>query len=89
MLLEKDVIYTPFSVDDTQTLQLKNQIKQYPFYTRVYSGVHAPFRMAFKLPSTVTVPISYLDITAPFMILDDFDGITPFAATPVFECYIK
>lgn len=84
LLLEKKVTYTPFSVATTQSLQLRDQVKQYPFYTRVYSDVHAPFRMAFKMPATVTVPLSYINDLTTFMILDDFDGVATFAATQLF-----
>ena len=70
LLIEKDVIYTPFSVGATQALQLRNQIKQYPFYTRFYSDVHAPVRMAFKLAPSVSAPLSYVNDATTFMILD-------------------
>ncbi len=88
LLIEKDVTYTPFSVAGTQVLQLRNQIKQYPFYTRFYSDVHAPFRMGFKLAPTVTSPLDYLSFLPNFMVLDDFNGIADFPSMP-FECYIK
>ncbi len=88
LLIEKDVTYTPFSVAATQVLQLREQIKQYPFYTRFYSDVHAPFRMGFKLAPTVTSALDYANYLTTFMILDDFDGIADYPSMP-FECYIR
>ena len=85
LLLKKQVIYTPFTVDATlHTLQQRDQIKQYPFYTRYYSDVAAPFRMAFKMPTSLTVPLSYLDLTPTFMILDEFDAITATGTNQIF-----
>jgi hypothetical protein len=89
LLILKDVTYTPFSINSpAQVLQLRDQVKMYPFYTRFYSDVHAPFRMAFKLATTVSAPLTYANYLTTFMILDDFDGITDFPLMP-FECYIK
>jgi hypothetical protein len=60
----------------------------YPFYTRFYSDVHAPFRMGFKLASSLSAPLSYVNSATTFMILDNFDGILEFPTNP-YECYIK
>lgn len=90
LLIESDYTYTPFSLTAGKLLQSRNQMRQYPFYTRFYSDAYAPFRMAFKFPPTMTLPISYLNDLTTFMILDDFDAIAPFAAVPqIFECYLK
>lgn len=61
LLIQKDYTYTPTSLTAGKILQSRNQIRQYPFYTRLYSDVYAPFRMAFKFPTTMTLPISYLN----------------------------
>lgn len=88
LLIKNAVTYTPFLVAASQALQLRNQVKMYPFYTRFYSDVHAPFRMGFKLASTVTAPLSFVNDATTFMILDEFLGIADFVSMP-FECYIK
>lgn len=88
LLIEQSTTYTPFSVGANQILQSRNKIKPYPFYTRLYSDINAPFRMAFKLPPTVSTPLSYMNSLTSFMILDDFNGISEFAFMP-FECLIK
>lgn len=85
LLLEKEETYTPLSLSSNQFLQLRNQIRQYPFYTRLYSDAYAPFRIAFKFPPTMTLPISYLNDATTFMILDDFDRITPL--TPITQVF--
>ena len=80
-------MYTPTSLLATQSLQLVGQIKQYPFYTTYYSDDYAPFRMGFKFPSNMTIPLSYtLDLTT-FMILEDFYGLL--SAFTSYECYLK
>ncbi len=55
----------------------------------MYSDVSAPFRMGFKIPAAITTPLTYTNNLTTFMILDDFDAITPFSGIQVFECLIK
>lgn len=88
-LIESDVTYTPYSLPTTKALQLRNQMRQYPFYTRFYSDSYAPFRIAFKFPSTMTLPLSYVNDATTYMMLDSFQEISAFSATQVFECYLK
>ena len=88
LLIESTSTYTPFSVAPKQMLQPRNFVKQYPFYTRFYSDVTAPFRMAFKLPTTLLIPLSFQDDLTTFMILDELNGITEFPSMS-FECLIK
>ena len=89
LVIQSDYTYTPFSLTGGRVLQSRSQIRQYPFYTKFFSDVYAPFRMTFKFPPTMTLPISYLNDATTFMILDNFDGIATFAVPQVFECYLK
>jgi len=86
LLIDSQITYTPTSVTPTQVLQPRNQVKHYPFYTTVFSGIYAPLRITFKFPATLTTPLSYLNDLTSFMILDQFDQLSPFT---IFECYIK
>lgn len=83
-MIEQSATYTPTSVAAGQLLQYRYQLKQYPFYTRVDSHLYAPFRMAFKFPTTMTTALSYVNDLTSFMILDDFDKLADFSASPLF-----
>jgi hypothetical protein len=40
--------------------------------------------MAFKFPTTMTTALSYVNDLTSFMILDDFDKLADFSASPLF-----
>lgn len=86
LLILSDCTYTPFTVAAGQLLQSRNQIRQYPFYTRFYSDAYAPFRMALKFPATMILPLSYANDLTTYMVLTNFESLAPFT---VYECYLK
>jgi hypothetical protein len=71
-------VYKPFALDVTQVLQSRNQIKMYPFFTRVDTDVFAPFRIGFKLPKNMTAPLTYTLNTTNYLIFDTYETISNF-----------
>ncbi len=89
ILVDTDGSYTPNVTSLPRLLQRKNQVKMYPFFTRVDSDVIAPFRIGLKLNVNVTVPLSYqnmLNLTNYF-IFEDFDALA--LSTTIFECHMR
>ena len=81
---EKTVVYTPTTA--TGTKQSKSLIRMLPFNTRVYSSVHTPFRMAFKLSNDPAFLPDDLIYGTHTMVLSDFDALASFTN---FECLFK
>lgn len=83
--IESTVVYTPNV--ETGAEQRRSQIRMLPFNTKVYSTVHTPFRIAFKIsnsPPSLPDDIDY-DLGHK-MILKGFDALPSFTN---FECLFK
>lgn len=72
LITDTSGIYQPFALDATQLLQSRNQIKMYPFFTRVDTDVFAPFRMGFKLPQNMSASLTYTLNTTNYLIFDAY-----------------
>jgi hypothetical protein len=59
----------------------------YPFNTRVDSQSFSPFRLGFKFPATMTVPLDFINNVSSYFIFDDYNQILP--TIPYYECMIK
>lgn len=71
----------------TGTKQQRFQIRTLPFVTKVYSTVHTPFRIAFKISNSPPSLPDIIDYDASQkMILQGFDGIPTYTN---YECLFK
>lgn len=73
--------YTPTVLSGVTVMQA-NQLKMYPFFTKIYSSTFAPFRIGFKLStaiSTITFPSYYF-------LISNLDSIALFTN---FQCLIR
>lgn len=73
--------YTPTVLSGVTVMQA-NQLKMYPFYTKIYSSTFAPIRIGFKLSPAIST------ITAPgyYFIINNLDVVASFT---YFQCLIR
>ncbi len=64
----------------------KGQLNLYPFFTKVYSDVGAPLRMAFKLSSSPSLPTTLTSNAGNYLLMIDTIDLPSFTK---FECLIR
>ncbi len=78
LLIDTVGVYAPFSTTGLAP-SLRGQIRMYPFNTKVYSSVMAPFRMGFKL-SSLSPSLFYTSPAVAYFILDGFESLSTYTS---------
>jgi hypothetical protein len=76
LLIDTSGVYTPWQTTGL-TPTTRSQTRMYPFNTKVYSNVMAPYRMGFKL-SSASPNLVYTNPAVNYFILDAFDALSAF-----------